>query len=261
VKAILLAAGRGTRISRHIDGRPKCTVRLDENVTLIEYTIELLHSRGIEDIVVALGYRGVMIRELLSGRGIRFIENPFYDVTNSIASLWFARKELSGPESFILMNADVFLSSQALDLILQERRNPVLFYDVTRREEADYKFFCLNDRVMKYGKELALDETSGEYIGCARLTSEFLPTFTARLDELIRAQKHSLWWEDVLYSMSSERPIFAADVKGAFWGEVDFIEDFNRIMGFYRQMNDAGQCLESLPVSSSSGAAPITIAQ
>ena len=246
MKAILLAAGRGTRISRHIDGRPKCTVRLDENVTLIEYSIDLLHRKGIEDITLVLGYRGDMIKKLLAGKGVRFAENPFFDVTNSIASLWFARQEFQGADAFILMNADVFLSAKALDVILEEKRSPVLFYDVTRREEADYKLCCINNRVVKYGKELSLEDTSGEYIGCARFSSEFLPTFTARLDELIRQQKHSMWWEDVLYSLSAEQAVLAEDLRGAFWGEVDFIEDFNRIMSFYRRM--ALVDLESVPM-------------
>jgi choline kinase len=234
MNAILLAAGRGTRISRHIDGRPKCTVRLDEKATLIEYSIDLLHRKGIEDITIVLGYRGDLIREMLAGKGVKFAENPFYDVTNSIASLWFARNELRGAGSFILMNADVFLSEPALDIIMEERRSPVLFYDVTRRAEADYKFYCEDGRVVKYGKDLSLAETSGEYVGCASFSHEFLPRFTARLDQLIRQQKHSMWWENVLYSMSAEQAILAKDIEGAFWGEVDFIEDFNRIMSFYR---------------------------
>jgi L-glutamine-phosphate cytidylyltransferase len=240
MKALILAAGRGTRISRHIDGKPKCTVPLDEKTTLIEYSIDLLRSKGVDEIIVALGYRGEVIRGVLAGRKVSFRENPFYDVTNSIASLWFAREELATPDSLIIMNGDVFLSEAAMDLVLSEKRSPVLFYDVSRREGADYKFMCEGERLVKYGKGLSLEETTGEYVGCAVLSGAFVGEFSRRLDELIGEQKHSMWWEDVLYSMAAERPIIARDIGGTFWAEVDYIEDYERIMRFYGDLARGG---------------------
>ncbi len=235
MKAILFAAGKGSRISRHIDGKPKCSLELEPGRALIRYSIDMLQRRGITDIIMVLGYRHEVLMELLQGTGVRFVINPFFDVTNSIASLWFARDLLQGDERFILMNADVFLSEPALDLILAEQKSPVLFYDVTRRAEADYKFFCRDGQVVKYGKKLSLEETSGEYIGCASLDPSFMLTFAAQLDRLIMAQHHDMWWEDVLYTLTTERPVYAVDVHGAFWGEVDFIEDYERISKFYRE--------------------------
>lgn len=233
MKAILLAAGRGSRISRSIDGKPKCTLQLDEDTTLIEYTVDLLHERGIRDVALILGYRGGDIRKTLGGRSVRFYENPYFDVTNSIASLWFARDELDGRDDCLIMNGDVFLSGQALDAILAEKESPVLFYDVLKCEGADYRFQCEGDRLVKYGKTLSNQETSGEYIGCARLDAAFVPDFLSRLEQLIDRQQHGSWWEDVLYSFSAERKIIARDIGGAFWGEVDYIEDYSRIMTFY----------------------------
>src|ERR1700722_11068092 len=235
MNAILLAAGRGTRISRLIDGKPKCTIPLGEAATLIEYTVDLLQRNGIGNLTLVLGYRGNPIREVLAGRDVRFAENPFYDVTNSIASLWFAREELAASSDLLIMNGDVFLSQPALDAVLDEDRSPVLFYDSARRKEADYKFQCDGECLVRYGKNLSLEETSGEYIGCARLSSACIGTFISRLDELVRTQHHSMWWEDVLYSLAAEKQILARDIAGAFWAEVDYIEDYERILTYCRQ--------------------------
>jgi choline kinase len=144
------------------------------------------------------------------------------------------------------MNGDVFLSESSLDLVLTEQRSPVLFYDVGRRKEADYKFLCAGDRIVKYGKDLSIEETSGEYVGCARFGGSFLEAFLARLDGLIGEQKHSLWWEDVLYSMTVERPIYARDFEGTFWAEVDYVEDYQRIMAFYSSLQKADSPLPSV---------------
>ena len=235
MKAIILVAGRGTRISRHIGGKPKCTVPLAEGLSLIRYSVELLIDRGVRDIVLVLGYGGSVIKDALSGLNVSYRENPFFDVTNSIASLWFARDCLDGKDPCVVMNGDVFLSPEALDLVLAERRNPVMFYDTSRKAEADYKFFCEGDRLVKYGKELSLEETSGEYIGCAVFHADYASIFKSRLEALVSTQRHSAWWEDVLYSMTDESSIFVKDIVGAFWGEVDFIEDYERIMDYYKR--------------------------
>ena len=109
MKVLLLAAGRGTRISRYLAGNPKCTVDIGGQ-KLIQYTIELFHKKGITDIAMVLGYRAEVIQETLKDyEGIRYFYNPFFDVTNSIASAWFAKDFLSQYDDTLIMNADVYL--------------------------------------------------------------------------------------------------------------------------------------------------------
>ena len=43
-------------------------------------------------------------------------------------------------------------------------------------------------------------------------------------------QQHSVWWENVLYEMTRERDVYVQDVGGRFWAEVDYIEDYERIL-------------------------------
>lgn len=231
MKALIMAAGRGTRISRHIDGKPKCTLDIGGNVTLIQDTCMKLRKRGIDDVAIVVGYRGDVIRALFPGDEVMFFTNPFYDVTNSIASAWFARDFIAG-DDILFMNGDVFFEIALLDKILETTVSPVLFSDETRKEEADYKLYYEHGRLIKYGKDLTGDWITGEYIGIARVNSPLLRVFTQRLEVLISQQKHALWWEDVLYSLSSEMNINVRDVSGLFWAEVDYIEDYNRIMHY-----------------------------
>ena len=65
MKAILMAAGKGTRISRHIDGKPKCTVDLGYGTPLVNYTVELLKKNRIDDIILVLGYCGDIIKKIV----------------------------------------------------------------------------------------------------------------------------------------------------------------------------------------------------
>jgi len=104
-KAILMAAGRGTRISRTIGGSCKCTLDVG-GVPLIRHTAAMLLKHGIETHIV-VGYQKELVFAALEGLPVAFHENIFHSVTNSIASLWWAKEELRG-DSVILGNADVF---------------------------------------------------------------------------------------------------------------------------------------------------------
>lgn len=227
-----MAAGKGTRISRHIDGKPKCTVEIKKGQTLIEHTIKSLIKKGIKDITIILGYRGDVIKEVLKEYNIKYYENPFYDVTNSIASLWFAKEELKDEEDILFMNGDVFFEEHFIDIILKEKRSPVLYSDEMRIEEADYRFKYENGILKEYGKELSNEKTTGEYIGVARIEKEDLKEMEIQLNKMIKNQDYSLWWENILYSLSNEREIYIKNVKDVFWAEVDYIEDYQRIKTF-----------------------------
>ena len=233
MKVLLLAAGRGTRISRYLSGNPKCTVDIGGQ-KLIRYTIDMFHRKGITDIGMVLGYRGDVIKDVLAGEeGIRFFYNPFYDVTNSIASAWFARDFLADCDDTLIMNADVYLQEELLDRVIACKKSPVMFADGTRKEEADYKFRYHDGILEKYGKELTGDDITGEYIGIGKFSREFMPTFLARLDEMISTQQHSVWWENILYSMvGTDQNVYVDEMDGLFWAEVDYVEDYQRILKF-----------------------------
>lgn len=229
MKVLILAAGRGTRISRYLSGNPKCTVDIGDGQCLIQYTVDLLRSRGIEEIGIVLGYKEQVIREVLAGKQVDFYYNPFYDVTNSIASAWFAKEFIQG-DDLLIMNGDVYLEDRLLGLILEEKRSPVMFADESRKETADYKFFYEHGILKKYGKELTGSDITGEYIGIGLFSKEFLPEFIIRMDEMINTQEHSVWWENVIYSMTGQQQVLVRNVSGHFWAEVDYIEDYERIL-------------------------------
>lgn len=229
MKALIMAAGKGTRISRYIEGKPKCTVDIG-GTTLIEYTIQELLKRGITDVALVLGYRYEVLQDILKDYPVTYYYNPFYDVTNSIASVWFAKEFIK--DDLVLMNADVYLEDKLFDDLFMPLQSPILYSDSSRKKEADYKFYYEANRLVKYGKDLKLEEISGEYVGVAKLEKGFLPYFLERLNELIAASQHGLWWEDVLYSYVKERDIYIREIKGMFWAEVDFIEDYERILAY-----------------------------
>ena len=163
---------------------------------------------------------------------MQYIYNPFYDVTNSIASLWLAREQLSG-EDTIVANADVFWDEAILELLLGCRDDVHLLADRERADDGDYFFYVDESGMLRrYGKELRREERNAEYVGIAYLSASFVPHFRERLEEMICRQEHGVWWENVIYSMIEERQVHVLDTCGHFWAEIDFIEDYERILAY-----------------------------
>lgn len=231
MKAFLLAAGKGSRISKYIPNIPKCTVDVG-GIPLIRQTVEMLLSNGIETTVI-VGYRYKEIEKVLEGLPVHLVYNPFYDVTNSIGSLWMAENAgLFSEEDSIIANGDVYWSQEILDFMLQQPEEVFLLADSDRVYDGDYFFGTEQGMLRRYGKELTLEERDCEYTGIAMLRASFVPVFLNRLNELIDAQCHGKWWEDAIYSLSREREILVKDIHGRFWAEVDFIEDYRRILDY-----------------------------
>lgn len=234
MKAFLLAAGRGTRISKSIKNVPKSTLDVGGK-PLIRRTVEMLLANNI-DVTVIVGYKQELVREALEGMQVNFVYNPFFDITNSIGSLWLANQYFEN-EDTIIANADVFWSQEILDKILANKAENLMLADYDRVEDGDYFFYVEDGKIKKYGKELTRDNRNCEYVGIAYLDKTFIPQFISRMDELVSGQQHGVWWENVLYSFIGQRDINVLDISGIFWSEIDFIEDYYRIIDFVGKEN------------------------
>jgi choline kinase len=233
MKAIIMAAGIGSRLKKQLGDQPKCCTEIGGEA-LIERMLRLLAEKGIGDVALVLGYHSEVVIARLRGKTTaRFYVNPFFQITNSIASLWFAREELDGQDDVVIFNGDLFFEPVLLDSVLASQGEVVMFADPRRVQEADYRFGYDHGKLRRYGKNLRPEDTTGEYIGIAKLHRGFVGTFRAGLEVLISAQQHNLWWEDVLYNLCAvQRPIRVAEITDAFWAEVDYLEDYERIQAY-----------------------------
>lgn len=229
MKAIVMAAGKGTRISRYIQNIPKSTLPVDDT-TLIRRNIEILINRGIKPIV-CVGYQKEKIYEALRGLDVMYFYNPFFNITNSIASIWFAKDELN--EDTLILNADVYFEEAILENILKDNRKCVLAVDNKRIEQGDYFLRTENGYIKKYGKDLAINERSCEYVGIGKIRKGFINEFKDKLECLIQNENYNLWWENILYSLVEDNEkIEVMDVDGLFWAEIDYFDDYERILGY-----------------------------
>ena len=234
MKVIMLAAGKGTRISRKIQDVPKSTLPINDK-PLIRLNAENYLAKGYEVVVVA-GYQRQHIEKALEGLNVKFYYNPFYAVTNSIGSIWVARHELDEDDA-IIMNADVYYDPEILTKLLNTPGEVSMVADSSRVEVGDY-FFGTDSQgnIKKYGKQIPLEERTAEYVGLAIVRHPFTHKFKDMINQLVWEGHYDYWWENALYELADEGySIPTIDINGYFWSEIDYFDDYIRILNYVNE--------------------------
>lgn len=229
MNCILLAGGQGTRISKQIGDMPKCCLPLVNNQPLIRFTVEYLLKRSIK-VYVCTGYKANIVKKALYGLKVKYFHNPFYKETNSLGTIWFSRDAFN--DDLIIMNADVYADNNIFDLIIKTKEKCFICSDSSKRLNGDY--FLKTDKnhnLLKYGKELTVNERTEEYVGLAYLSKNYAIKYLKNMEKFISEGKYNLWWENPLYELALDnKNIKVKDVKGNFWSEVDYYEDYIKII-------------------------------
>ena len=119
MKALIMSAGIGSRISRYLNNQPKCCVKIDD-IELIRYTFELLNKKGIKDIAIVTGYNDTYILDALKDFKFKHYRNNFYDITNSIASTWFAQDFLDDSDKILTEEQKECIIVNLIDMMLSD---------------------------------------------------------------------------------------------------------------------------------------------
>ena len=126
MQALILAAGMGKRLGRYTQDATKCMVSVNGK-TLIEYAIESLVQNNIKKLVIVVGYKSQVLIDFiasrfnegnLNGMEIQYIENPIFDKTNNIYSLFLACGELVKDDT-ILLESDLIFKPEIITKLIE----------------------------------------------------------------------------------------------------------------------------------------------
>jgi choline kinase len=229
MRAIILAAGKGSRLNGSTEETPKCLVTVG-GVTLIERQIAVLQDAGIDDITIVTGCQADRVRRTC-GYGISYVENTRYAETNSLYSLWMARALLY--EGFVVLNCDVLFHSALLDDLLSARHEDALLLAYRGADDAPFgdeemKVRVRAGRVVEISKEMAPDEADGENLGIVKFGARGAAVLVEIMDRLVAAGSLRAWAPRAFAEFAQVRPLHAIGTRGLPWIEIDFPEDYRR---------------------------------
>lgn len=229
MRAVILAAGKGTRLNGTAGESPKCLVQVG-GMSLIERQIRVLRDTGIDDIVVIVGCQAERVRRACGDR-ITYIENVRYAQTNSLYSLWMARPLLY--EGFVVLNCDVLFHPALLsDLVTSPHENALL---LGYREEfqapygdEEMKVTVRGGRVTDMSKDMDPATADGENLGIVKFGARGAAALVEIMDGLVAEGRVRDWAPRAFAAFARRYPLHAVGTRGLPWIEIDFPEDFHR---------------------------------
>jgi choline kinase len=246
MRAVILAAGRGSRMGHLSDDRPKCLVEL-EGKPLIERQIAALRRGGADEIGVVRGYRA----EMIDLPGLSYFANERWAETNMVMSLVAAAPWLrSGP--VIVSYADIFYRSELVRGLSGAPGQLVISYDRawrrlwTRRfadplaDAETFRIDAAGQLLEIGGKTTRIEDIEGQYMGLLKFTPPAWSAVEALLRRLDQAICNRLDVTGLLRLLLAARevPIDTFGTDGQ-WGEIDNPED----VALYESMVRKGKLL------------------
>jgi choline kinase len=178
MKAVILAAGRGTRIEAVTRGVPKCLLEFGGR-TILDWQIEGLWAAGIFQIAIVVGHKADRIVEHVARTYsdsldcFHFLHNAAFGTTNNIYSLWLAR-EWAGTDAFVCLNADVLCHPDILLPLAAAKRAVTMIVDPEWRDET-MKVVIRDGDVLRMSKSISRPEYSATYIGITAFSRSIAP--------------------------------------------------------------------------------------
>lgn len=233
MRAVILAAGVGSRLAPLTDDRPKVLVEVLGRSFLFRQ-LELLTRAGIpsRDVVVVGGYRIDRLREELArgGHACTVVVNDRYEPWNNFYSLLVAAPALAGAD-FLQLDGDVVLDDRLLPRMLAAPGEALLAVD--RRDELDdetMKVQLEGDRVAAIAKPLDPARCAGEYVGVAKLSAAAAREVFAELARFPAEGLTHEYYEHAFHRLSGSGrvPFGIVDVHDCTVLEIDNVEDLRR---------------------------------
>lgn len=220
---LILAAGKGISSSNVAHEYPKSMYRL-KDTTILERMIDLIKKYDVgASIYVVTGFMCEMVESKLDG--VTIIRNPFYEVTSSMASVWFA-KELKGLGELTIINGDIVVSEDVVkDFVTKKVERPTLLVDTAIQKKSNNNVRVDNNHLVCIQKNIV--DLSGEYAGIICLDSRSCQIFFDMVNQLVLRGFYNEWFEEAVNQLiiCENYAFYCEDICDYQWLEISSMID------------------------------------
>jgi len=218
--AIILAAGRGSRLLPLTTDLPKCLLPIG-NTTVLGMQLDTLYANGVKTATVVTGFNTHMVEAEIDARQagpqVQTLFNPFFQVADNLASCWMVREAMH--QDFLLINGDTLFSPELLQTVLAApTKNIAVTIDQKGHYDGDdMKVTLAGSQLTAIGKTLQLTETDGESIGMLRFMDVGPKIFRNELERLMKTPEGTTsWFLSAIHGLAqSGQHIDTINIKGA----------------------------------------------
>ena len=238
MKAIILAAGMGTRLRPETYKVPKCLVNV-AGKPILYYQLKAFELAKAEKVIIVTGYLMPKVREFIKnidlGIPIELVENKQYDRTNNMFSLKLALDKLKEKnelnDTFFICNGDViFEKDLIIDAVTNSRGNTIFIDRSQYLSESMKVTINQSEEISDISKSISQSDYSGVSIDLYRFDSEGIKKLKEVVDYFINRGEKNLWTEVAIQKLVQDKilTIYPKDITGYIWWEIDTFSDVKR---------------------------------
>lgn len=239
MQAVILAAGMGKRLGDLTKGNTKCMIRVN-GVTLIQRLLHQLDhvSTPLNRIVIVTGYEGQKLRDYIATLNVKtpltFVDNPIYETTNNIYSLYLAKDYLLQDDT-LLFESDLIFQDSVIEKLLTDPY-PSLALVAKFESWMDGTVVTLDDEdnIKQFipGSKFKHEESENYYktVNIYKFSRSFSQThYVPFLSAYSKALGNNEYYEQVLrvITMLDQPEIKALRLGHESWYEIDDIQDLD----------------------------------
>ena len=238
MQAIILAAGMGRRLGEFTKDNTKCMVEVN-GVKLIDRMLGQLSRLSLTRVVIVVGYKGDGLRRHIGDKyrgklNIEYVENPVYDRTNNIYSLWLAKDKLREDDT-LLLESDLIFSDRILGMIVNDSHpNIALVAKYETWMDGTMVRIDSDGNILNFIPKKAFRfEDTGDYYKTVNIY-KFSRSFSSEkyipfMDAYCHALGNNEYYEQVLrvITLLDNSNLKALPVEKEKWYEIDDVQDLD----------------------------------
>lgn len=245
MKALIFNSGLGSRLGKLTAENPKCLVKLGSGETILHRQLRLLVENGVRDFVITTGPFAQKVEAVARGfeaAGCRFefFNNPVYDKTNYIYSMWLAREALRG-EEILMLHGDLVFDSAYVREVLDAPLPSLGSVDPSLPlPPKDFKARIADGCVREVSVGI-FDDDCVAFQPFYRLSSEAMDIWLDAVERFVGEDTVGVYAENAANEVFAQMGVKAFSYEGHFVEEVDTPEDLARVSAAIRLHDFAQQ--------------------
>ena len=218
---------------------PKCMTEISHNNTILSRQLKQLVSFGISEVVITTGYYDKVLVDYCEVLHLplkfTFVNNPVYDTTNYIYSIFCARDVLRD-DDILLMHGDLVFENLVLETLLESENSCMAVSSTLSLPQKDFKAVVKEGRIDKVGIEFFDDALAAQPL--YKINKEDWLVWLDRIEAYCDANNRKCYAENAFNEVSDQCKIYPCDVKDMLCSEIDTPEDLEAVSKKLAEVNE-----------------------
>ena len=229
MKAFILNSGRGNRMNKLTDFSHKSMVKLSNGETIFERQLRILSECGITDFIVTTGYlkdQLIVASKKFASLNFVFVDNPKYDTTNYIYSMYLADEYLC--DDMLLLHGDLVFNKQLIENVLKQNGSVCLFNERLDLPIKDFKGRVENGLLKEVSVDI-YDSDCYAFQPLYKLSKEHIIAWRNEIRNFVRDDDVQVYAENALNRILNDIEIHAFSYRDDYLEEIDTDADLQRV--------------------------------